>query len=201
MLRPTTNSKYIKLDHDESEIGVESPIIGSNTPPAIKLQQRPPFLKSAGSRHSSRLSIADTHSAGAGTEVVDEGIDMSLDQADEDDDNDDTLSEIALALEDGVGKSMPLRLREEHLTATENGDVWSCPLDGCMQKVFAASEATSQRLIRDHYRLHVSSDDAEMRLELVRKMQAPGLPVARLLGRIQALAGRRDLPTPILRRY
>lgn len=132
-------------------------------------------------------------------DLEDEGIDMSLDESHDSDS--DSLSYIMIHPQDGTGKTVAIRLREAHMTATSAGDVWTCPLDGCMDRIYAASEPDSQRLIKEHYRKHVADDDAEVRLELVRKMQAPGLPMSRLVNRIQAFAGKKAFPQPIVQRF
>lgn len=81
----------------------------------------------------------------------------------------------------------------------DDGDVWQCETDGCMHKVYAASEETSRLLISDHRRLHDHDDD--QRVQLVRSMQAPWLPVDRLMGRVRQLAAQNGTPAPMVRRY
>lgn len=151
-------------------------------------------------RRSSRMDVdadvVNAEQADAGAEDVDEGIDMSLDQEDQSD-GDQRLNNNG----DRAATPLPFRLRKEDMTSREDGDLWACPLDGCMHRVYAASDPASQILIKEHYRLHVRDDDADMRVQLVRRMEAPGLPVGRLMGRISALAGQRGFPSPIVQRY
>ena len=81
----------------------------------------------------------------------------------------------------------------------DEGDVWRCSTDGCMHRVYAASESSSQDLINDHQRLH--EFDGDTRVQLVRKMEAPWLPVGRLMGRVRDLAAQGGGPAPIVQRY
>ncbi|RMY31019.1 hypothetical protein D0865_15111 [Hortaea werneckii] len=60
-------------------------------------------------------------------------------------------------------------------------NTWTCALDGCTHKIYLASEPTSQRLIRDHYKLHAYDDDERVRL-----------PVGHLMERVRLVARRRD---------
>lgn len=71
-------------------------------------------------------------------------------------------------------------------------DTWLCALDGCTHKVYLALEPASQRLIREHYALHAYDDDA--RVQMVRKLQAPSLPVERLMEKVRARARVEGLP-------
>ncbi|KAF1346043.1 hypothetical protein BDV97DRAFT_401409 [Delphinella strobiligena] len=81
----------------------------------------------------------------------------------------------------------------------DNGDVWRCSSVGCMHKVYAASEPASQILIDDHQRMHEHDDD--QRVQLVRRMEAPWLPIGRLMGRVRELAAQSGTPAPIVQRY
>lgn len=95
--------------------------------------------------------------------------------------------------------TLPFRLQNHHLEAKGDGDVWTCPLEGCLHKVYAASEPASHMLIKEHYRMHSFDDDA--RVQLVRKMEAPWLPVGRLMERVQGLARKQGITPPIVQRY
>jgi len=132
----------------------------------------------------------------AGADDVDEGIDMSLDRASqsEEDDNDNPAEPL-------IDGKIPLRLRDQDLQPTATGDTWLCPLDGCLHKVYAARTTESQNLIKEHYRLHVTDDDANMRVQLLRRMEAPGLPISRLMDKIQNRGNQGNFPAPINRRY
>ncbi|RMY67595.1 hypothetical protein D0862_15070 [Hortaea werneckii] len=69
-------------------------------------------------------------------------------------------------------------------------NTWTCALDGCTHKIYLAAEPTSQRLIREHYKLHAYDDDERVRL--VGRLQAPSLPVGHLMERVRLVARRRD---------
>ncbi|KAI7703361.1 hypothetical protein KC353_g14160 [Hortaea werneckii] len=69
-------------------------------------------------------------------------------------------------------------------------NTWTCALDGCTHKIYLASDPASQRLIRDHYKLHAYDDDERVRL--VGRLQAPSLPVGHLMERVRLVARRRD---------
>ncbi|GAB1734566.1 hypothetical protein NU195Hw_g8637t1 [Hortaea werneckii] len=62
-------------------------------------------------------------------------------------------------------------------------NTWTCALDGCTHKIYLASEPASQRLIREHYKLHAYDDDEAVRL--VGRLQAPSLPVGHLMERVR----------------
>jgi hypothetical protein len=91
--------------------------------------------------------------------------------------------------------SLPFRLQE----AANNGDVWHCPVDGCMHKTYAASELSSQILIKRHSQTH--DFDHDERVQLVRRMEAPYLPVNRLMDRVRGMAASSKFPPPITQRY
>ena len=184
MLRPRT-SKYVSIERASNQ---------SSRRPSIKTQdsQQDTSSKPSISRRTTRReTLLDLNDEADSVLTLDDGAEMSSDQSSES----DASSEVHISL----GQGASIRLDEEHLAPTDEGDVWSCPLDGCMHRVYAASEYGSRSLIKDHYRQHGEDDDAETRLELVRKMQAPGLSVNRLMNRIQAFTGKG--PQPILQRY
>lgn len=91
--------------------------------------------------------------------------------------------------------SLPFRLQD----AANNGDVWHCPVDGCMHKTYAASELSSQILIKRHSQTH--DFDHDERVQLVRRMEAPYLPVNRLMDKVRGVAASSKLPPPITQRY
>lgn len=91
--------------------------------------------------------------------------------------------------------SLPFRLED----AANNGDVWHCPVDGCMHKTYAASEPSSQLLIQRHSQTH--DFDHDERVQLVRRMEAPYLPVNRLMDRVRGMAASSKFPPPITQRY
>lgn len=91
--------------------------------------------------------------------------------------------------------SLPSRLQD----AASNGDVWHCPVDGCMHKTYAASEPGSQILIKKHSQTH--DFDHDERVQLVRRMEAPYLPVNRLMDKVRGMAASSQLPPRITQRY
>lgn len=91
---------------------------------------------------------------------------------------------------------LPYRFR---VGEDDAGDIWRCPNDGCMHRVYAASEATSKIMIENHQGGHEYDED--QRVQLVRRMEAPWLPVSRLMDRVRELAAQDGLPTPIVRRF
>lgn len=91
--------------------------------------------------------------------------------------------------------SLPFRLQN----TDENGDVWHCPVDGCMQKIYAASEPDSQLLVKAHEQTH--EYDHDERIRLVRRMEAPWLPVNRLMDRVRGMASQTGHPPPLVQRY
>ena len=88
-------------------------------------------------------------------------------------------------------------------------DTWTCALDGCTHKVYAASTSTSQALIKEHYALHAYDDDE--RVKMVKQLQAPSLPVRHLMekvrmqARVEGFPGSRvagtRFPEPVSSRY
>lgn len=90
---------------------------------------------------------------------------------------------------------LPLRLQDSE----SNGDVWHCPVDGCMHKTYAASEPSSQLLIKAHAQTH--DFDHDERVQLVRRMEAPYLPVNRLMDRVRGMAATSKFPPPITQRF
>lgn len=203
VLRPRP-SKYVPKQTEEMEISddVEGPTpaerlaaVKRTSPTKRKMDED--LAAPQPKRRNSRLITAVSDQATAGAGNVDEGIDMPLDE----DHDDDSLDMTIQGDKTGSGSPLVFRLRKEDLKADGEGDKWTCPLDGCMHTVYAALESASQKLIKEHYRLHVNDEDADTRLQLVKRMEAPGLPVDRLMSRIQMMAGKRGFPAPIIRRY
>jgi hypothetical protein len=85
-----------------------------------------------------------------------------------------------------------LALRLKHVPDPIQEDTWICALDGCSHKVYQASQPDSQRLIREHYALHAYDDDE--RVQLVKKLQHPSLPVGHLMERIRSQAHSDGFP-------
>ncbi|PNS18920.1 hypothetical protein CAC42_6015 [Sphaceloma murrayae] len=194
VLRPKANHFAIEAEEPEDDDSMaDFQTIRLRVDLEQELPHVPPTRLTASTMTNSRKSGQEEAMPGAA--VVDEGIDMGLDNSGDENSEESDGDVISRSKID----QMPVRLREEHTVATGEGDIWSCPLDGCMQKVYAASEAASQKLIKEHYRMHVHDEDSEMRMELVRRMEAPGQPVSRLMRKIQE-TGRLGVQ-PITRRY
>jgi hypothetical protein len=85
-----------------------------------------------------------------------------------------------------------LALRLKHAPDPIQEDTWVCALDGCSHKVYQASQPDSQRLIREHYALHAYDDDE--RVQLVKKLQHPSLPVGHLMERVRSQARSDGFP-------
>lgn len=194
VLRPRP-SKYFQLSttlddavddrNDETEEPelVKMPYQGS-----VSKRNTSNMLRASSSlRRSSQLQLGDPDEMRITSpdSALDEGID-----------NDDSHNQAqAGAVENATG-DLSLRFRED---VEDESDIWRCPQDGCMHKVYAASHAESQRLVTDHQRMHEYDDDE--RVQLIRRMEAPWLPVGRLMGRVRELAGRNGMPPPIVQRY
>ncbi|KAK0255387.1 hypothetical protein B0A54_03131 [Friedmanniomyces endolithicus] len=125
--------------------------------------------------------------------VVDEGIDMP----------DSPLTSDASSPDAVLGASATADDDEQPLTTADATSVchapdpvqentWRCALDGCTHKVYLASQSLSQRLIREHYALHAYDDDERVRL--VRKLEAPSLPVERLMEKVRLQARVEGFP-------
>ncbi|KAM3416466.1 hypothetical protein BST61_g8061 [Cercospora zeina] len=87
---------------------------------------------------------------------------------------------------------LPLRLTEVADVDSVQEDTWICALDGCTHKVYASSHPESQRLIREHYALHAYDDDE--RVQMVKKVEAPSLPVGRLMEKVKMQAKAEGFP-------
>jgi hypothetical protein len=85
-----------------------------------------------------------------------------------------------------------LALRLKHAPDAIQEDTWLCALDGCSHKVYNASQADSQRLVREHYALHAYDDDE--RVQLVNRLQHPSLPVGHLMERVRLQARTEGFP-------
>lgn len=125
---------------------------------------------------------------------VDEGIDIPSSPASGDPPS--TPSDVgAGALDNNSDDEAPgtdLALRLKHEPDPIQEDTWVCALDGCSHKVYQASQADSQRLIREHYALHAYDDDE--RVQLVKKLQHPSLPVGHLMERVKLQARTDGFP-------
>lgn len=94
--------------------------------------------------------------------------------------------------------NLPFRFRDGNDDENQ-ADVWHCSVDGCMRKIYAASETASKDMIEEHERMHEHDDDE--RVQLVRRMEAPWLPVGRLMDRVRELAAQSGGPAPVIQRY
>ncbi|EMC98270.1 hypothetical protein BAUCODRAFT_146825 [Baudoinia panamericana UAMH 10762] len=96
-----------------------------------------------------------------------------------------------------------------HVPDPVQEDTWVCALDGCTHKVYLASRSGSQRLIREHYALHAYDEDE--RVQMVKRLQHPSLPVNHLMEKVRMQARREGFsgsawngsrfPPPIVSRY
>jgi hypothetical protein len=125
---------------------------------------------------------------------VDEGIDIPSSPASGD--TPSTPSDVgAGALDNDSDDEAPgidLAVRLKHEPDPIQEDTWVCALDGCSHKVYQASQTDSQRLIREHYALHAYDDDE--RVQLVKKLQHPSLPVGHLMERVKLQARNDGFP-------
>ena len=96
---------------------------------------------------------------------------------------------------DSSSGDMDLPLRLAHIQDPVQEDTWVCALDGCTHKVYASSHPDSQRLIREHYALHAYDDD--VRVQMVKKVEAPSLPVSRLMEKVKMRAKAEGFPGSI----
>lgn len=150
---------------------------------SASLQQSEDDEDSRPSKRAKREPYEDrvfTHTDVTTNMALDEGIDMSLDDMEDDPGNQHTDIPTIFALQ------------TSKIEATSDGDLWRCPLDGCLHAVYAASQAESQKLIKDHYRLHVTDEDLEDKMQLVNRMRGPGVQLNRLVSRIQAQARQKS---------
>nr|POF14065.1 hypothetical protein CFP56_03089 [Quercus suber] len=119
---------------------------------------------------------------------VDEGIDMPSSPVSSDDiSGSESEKTPPSAPSDASLASEALRLNHHPDPVQE--DTWVCALDGCMHKVYSASKPESQQLIKEHYKLHIYDNDE--RVKLVKRLQAPSLPIQHLIEkvRLQAAVG------------
>ena len=124
---------------------------------------------------------------------VDEGIDIPSSPASGDPPS--TPSDVGAGALDSSDEEAPgtdLAVRLKHEPDPIQEDTWVCALDGCSHKVYQASQADSQRLIREHYALHAYDDDE--RVQLVKKLQHPSLPVGHLMERVRLQAQTDGFP-------
>lgn len=199
-LRPKS-SKYVPKETVDDDMAIkedgdaDAPDIAPNPSSPLKRKPIDEVEAPAPKRQHSRRDLSPPAQTVAGAEDLDEGIDMLLDQGQESEEADISIEA------DGEDVALPFQLTKEDFRAKGEGDTWTCPLDECLHRVYAASDAASQTLIKEHYRVHVNDEDASVRLQLVKRMEAPGLPVSRLMGRIQMISGQKSFPPPIMQRY
>ncbi|KAK5004677.1 hypothetical protein LTR28_008601, partial [Elasticomyces elasticus] len=93
----------------------------------------------------------------------------------------------------------PAICQENRGKAGAAGDAWLCPLDGCTQKVYAASLPKSKALIKEHYETHMY--DGDERVQLVKSMEKPELPLTHLMSYMRDLARKEGLPPPIVQKF
>ncbi|KAK4992254.1 hypothetical protein LTR50_001234 [Elasticomyces elasticus] len=93
----------------------------------------------------------------------------------------------------------PAICQENRGKAGAPGDSWLCPLDGCTQKVYAASLPKSKALIKEHYETHMY--DGDERVQLVKSMEKPELPLTHLMSYMRDLARKGGLPPPVVQKF
>ncbi|KAK3686665.1 hypothetical protein LTR37_019596 [Vermiconidia calcicola] len=167
-LKPTSASKGPPKSNkrpppDEDE--VDHPELRSSPAPAGKRKREDP---PADARHAPKRRNSKHE--------VDEGIDMPTSPSSTSDQTPDN--------DQAVGGASATRLN--HVPDPIQQDTWLCALDGCTHKVYSASLPASQKLIREHYKLHAYDDDERVRM--VRKLQAPSLPTNRLMEKVKDVA-------------
>jgi hypothetical protein len=123
------------------------------------------------------------------TSEVDEGISMPTSPSSTSDQADSQLREEDAV--DGAAQT-ELAIRLNHAPDPVQEDTWICALAGCTHKVYAASRPESQKLIRQHYALHACDDDE--RVQLVKNLQAPSMPVGHLIERVKMQAKSEGFP-------
>jgi hypothetical protein len=115
---------------------------------------------------------------------VDEGIDIPASPSSEE------VADSPDADPGATDTALPLRLN--HRPDPIQEDTWICALDGCTHKVYAASLPESQKLIREHYALHAYDDDE--RVQLVKRLEAPSMPVSHLMDKVRMQARLEGFP-------
>lgn len=118
---------------------------------------------------------------------VDEGIDIPTSPS-ASDEVPNTPSDTA----GGATDTSDLALRLLHKPDSLQQDVWVCALDGCTHKIYRASCADSQKMIREHYALHAYDDDERVRM--VQRLQAPSLPINHLMEKVRMQAKMEGFP-------
>ncbi|KAK0927515.1 hypothetical protein LTR91_010194 [Friedmanniomyces endolithicus] len=124
--------------------------------------------------------------------IVDEGIDMPDSPPASDASSPDAVLGASATADDHEPLATADATSVCHAPDPVQEDTWRCALDGCTHKVYLASQPLSQRLIREHYALHAYDDDERVRL--VRKLEAPSLPVERLMEKVRLQARVEGVP-------
>jgi len=75
---------------------------------------------------------------------------------------------------------------------TGPGGTWECGVDGCSRKVYGASRAEPQALIKEHIREHDERRAEQMTL-VESEAQQVNLPVSHLIQRIREMAAQQQL--------
>ena len=175
------------LDEDDEPDSPSSPMAGKRKSEEAETPPRPPKR-----RHSRPHD--------------DEGIDIPTSPSVSGDADNAATPDVPL------GETSELALRGfAHAPDQAQEDTWICALDGCSHKVYAASGPDSQKLIREHYKLHAFDEDE--RVQMVKKLAAPSLPTSHLLERVkmhakeEAFPGSRQMSSrypstlPVVQRY
>ena len=125
---------------------------------------------------------------------VDEGIDIPTSPSTHSTPADDDPDAAPGAAEEDETSHPPLsEALSAHKPDPLQESTWLCALDGCTHKIYGdPSDPVSQRLIREHYALHAYDDDA--RVQLVKRLQAPSMPVNHLMERVKVAAKGEGFP-------
>jgi len=199
----TNNQTESHTDQDMSSSSDEVPRTGGKGKGKSALRPRPSKFATRASNASMESPIASQNKTAAPLPESVEPEPMSIDSPPNDAESSDKQIEDTAEDSDDDDEnktetrepSLPFRLQD----AANNSDVWHCPVDGCMHKTYAASEPSSQILIKRHSQTH--DFDHDERVQLVRRMEAPFLPVNRLMDKVRGMAASSKLPPPITQRY
>jgi hypothetical protein len=123
------------------------------------------------------------------------------DESEEDFEDQDTPSKQAyLAGLKGGKPTEPVRAKKGGAASKPNiraayyenigpGDVWTCPYDGCNERVYDAHSATAIRLMEEHF----SDKHADSMTDLIKAEMRPYNKVGHLLSRVKDLASIQSL--------